>query len=318
MARRVSLSGCLLLGVALSFSAPAGAVVMHPGGEMPAGFDRPSDQVVGRWSSNASFVVISPSFILTTRHQGTNPSTVVINGVAYTTEYRNEWTGGPGASAGAPGTADLRLVKLIGPDGQEAQLSEFASIYAGGDETAYGTEFVLGGYGRTRGANVYDSQGNLRGYAWSTGSDNNNLSLNWATNRVNATGTRTGSGYTSDVLLADFDPLGSGDSTPYEGIAAQYDSGGGWFVESDNQWYLVGLTRGVSMHPYNSPTWPADGESWFCPADAFDAVNVSSDAYRAWINNSVANLVPEPATAALVIAGAGLLLIRRRARRFVR
>lgn len=251
---------------------PAFGIVLHPDGEpnLATWTERPDANVVGRWSSNASFVVISPNWIITTRHQNTSPATVTINGTSYTCTYKTEWTGGP------TGNADIRLMRLTKSDGNDAGLVHYAKPYEGVDET--GKNIVIGGYGDGRGANLVRNN-KVYGYQWDGSA---NTIQRWCQNIVDGNGIGGGT-YTSDVIEADFDGIGDDTWTAYEGIIADHDSGGGWFIYDNNEWKVAGLSRGVEHVE----------ESWFrnnllpqiLDPDLFDAVRTSS--YSQWIKQII-------------------------------
>ena len=61
----------VMLSSLLSGTAPA--IVLHPGECEPnlvEWTDRPHDDLIGRWGSNGSCVVVSPNCVVTTMHQG--------------------------------------------------------------------------------------------------------------------------------------------------------------------------------------------------------------------------------------------------------
>ena len=256
----------------VSLAVSASGIVLHTGSGEPS--DRPDDEVVVRWSYNASAVAIGPSWLLTTRHQNTFPATITIKDATYHCVYHENWNGGPN------GNADIRLVKLLDDVGEDAQLSNFAQIYT--DTNEAGQYVVMGGYGMGRGAELITGE-TLYGYEWDGSA---NTTLGWGSNKV--IGFATGGGeYTTDLVVADFDGAGEGDSTPYEGAVAKFDSGGGWFIETDSIWKVAGLSRGVEHQ----------GESWFRNKDEpsepdpdnMDAVRVSS--YACWIAQKTADPV---------------------------
>ena len=281
-----------LLAAAFLFccTRPALGVILHPDGEpnLATWTDRPDSNVVGRWSSNASFVVVAPNWIITTRHQNTFPTTVTIGGISYTCHYKDEWTGG--SAVEPPGIADVQLVRLTTIDGENPDLIHYASPYIGTDEHIdpntgeTGREIRIGGYGRGREAKLKGGiPRRVYGYTWGTDANNNNYTLRWCTNRAeDYEDSSTLASYISDVLIGYFDVPGW---TEYEGIPAEYDSGGGWFIYDSNEWKLISLTRAVTSH---GDPWPENGESWFryvldTPrgGDYMDAVRISS--YAAWI-----------------------------------
>ena len=283
---------CLCLCVLVLLTPAVGlSIILHPGiGEpnLTTWTDRPVNAVVGRWSSNASFVVVSPKWIITTRHQNTSPATVDINGVTYNCIYNSQWVGGPSVNA------DIRLIRLKNTDGSDLNLAYYADPYTTADEKSrqniYTPYIAIGGYGRGRETILYSSDypSNPYGYTWGTGSNNNNTQR-WCTNTIAGYGTAD-QDYTSDVIGAYFDDPGT---TLYEGIPAGYDSGGGWFINVKVggspahpilAWQLAGLTRAVT--PHNGQSWYRDPNTGTIPTpDGMDAVRISS--YETWINGII-------------------------------
>jgi len=259
------------------------AIVMHPGGEpdLAVWTDRPDANVVGRWGSNASFVVIAPNWIATTRHQGGSPSSVIINGISYNCQSKNEWTGGPAQTP--PGIADIRLLRLTKTDGNDANLTHYARPYEYEDEP--GSDVVIGGYGVGRGdpnTVFYHGKEYIVGYDWASSS---NTTRRWCQNIVDSTDTGTLSGYTSELIKADFDGLGDDNYRPYEGIIALYDSGGGWFIYDSGEWKIAGLSRGITaVDPYTSTFRNRTNPNVPQP-DGMDAVRIS--AYAQWIKQII-------------------------------
>jgi len=199
---------------ALLFDAESAfGIILHPGGEPDAGWvDRPGDNVMGRWGSNASCVAIGPNYILTTRHQGGDINTsVIIAGVSYTIEQI--WTDP------ANPQADIRVAKL-----HSANLSEYVDLYSlDSDPDEMDQAIVIGGYGNGRGA-LLQTDGTTYGYAWD---ETANTTLRWGTNNIDNTQDDLNSnGYTSDVIIAYFHGPGG-----FEAAVADHDSGGGWFNE---------------------------------------------------------------------------------------
>ena len=247
--------------------------------------DRPDSNVVGRWSSNATFVVVAPNWIVTTRHQITSPSTVNIGGVSYTCHYKTEWTGGPS------GNADIRLVRLTTTGGDNPQLAHYAAPYTGTNEVTQ--EMVLGGYGNGRGA-VLQTGGTTYGYEWDNSA---NTTLRLGTNSIEDTEVASTIGsLTSDIIIADFDGLNEGQSTIYESTVADHDSGGGWFLPDGGEWKLAGLSRTVDVHYEPGHQGDPDYilfEAWFRERenpqieqpDHLEAVRVSS--YAEWILQTI-------------------------------
>jgi hypothetical protein len=278
-----------LSAIAVSFfpTCQALGVILHPDSEpnLATCMDRPDANVVGRWSSNASFVVIAPNWIITTRHQKTFPATVNIAQVPYACHYRTEWAGGPS------GQADIQLVRLTTVDGRNPQLPHYASPHIDANEP--GRQMVIGGWGDGRG-DPLQTDGITYGYEWDT---SGTRMLRLGTNRIDSASYDSSAGeFTSDILAADFDGMNEGRSTVYECTPADHDSGGGWFIYDSNEWKLAALSRAVTVHYEEGH----DGDpnyvlyqSWFRSRDDplihrpdyFEAVRISS--YATWILDTI-------------------------------
>jgi hypothetical protein len=235
-------------------------IVLHPDGEpnLATWTDRPDANIIGRWGSNASCIAISENAVITARHQGGGIGTTVeIGGNSYIV-----------ADVCNCGAADLRIAELYA-----ANLESYAEVFT--DTNEIGQEIVVSGYGDGRGG-LLQTGGTTYGYWWDNSS---NTTLRFGTNEIDAVAdNNTVAGYTSDVVIADFDGLGEGGFTTYEAALGMHDSGGGWFIKVGEGWSLAGLSRGVEH----------GGESWFrnkmfpseLDPDIIDAVRISS--YSAW------------------------------------
>lgn len=236
--------GIFVLVCVLVLAGIGNAVVLHPDGEPEADFsdiDIPDTNVIGRWGSNASCVAIGRNLIITTIHQDSyNADTfrpVNIAGRYYTPSQ--VWT--------TSLSDDIRIVKL-----NHADLEAYSDIYTNQNEP--GLNMVQGGYGKSRDVSLD------YGYTWKSES---NTTLRFCSNKVENTGTQ------SYKIYADFDELGVGDATEFEGIAAAYDSGSGWFIKSNGEWKLAAITYGVTRK----------GESWF---DDPDTSGTNPDYMTGW------------------------------------
>lgn len=264
-------AGSLVLGDACG-------IVLHPGDGEPnyvEWTDRPVDEFVGRWGSNASCVVISPNCVITTSHQGGGAGVgVEVGGVTYEVEriWSHPENGNP--SENEYGGVDLLIAQLA-----DANFVDYARLYSDNGETEFEDDIVIGGFGVGRGT-VLESEPNdiVYGYKWEENSAGGNRTLRWCTNRIDFTMENVQTDdQKHDFVVADFDgPF----ETAYEGVVACYDSGGGWFAKVDGEWELVGLTRGVEH--------AGIGESWFmskydpraADADRMDGLRISS--YAGW------------------------------------
>ncbi len=261
----------LAVAVCLVPAAPALGLVLHPGAEMPAS-ERPADGAVGRWVNNGSCVAVGPNYVITTRHQGFDPGYAVwIGGVEYrTAEIFNHYE------------ADIRVVRITKPDGQDANLSYYVAPYTGTAEE-YETA-ILGGYGKGRGSTLFTGGGVAYGYTWAGAA---NDTLRWGATRIeDAPATAVSQDYKSFLLTADFDAPdapASAYGVDYEAIAADWDSGGGWFIDATGagDWRVVGLSR-ATEHGLERQAWFRNSTTGALDPDYSDAVRVGS--YARWIN----------------------------------
>lgn len=237
---------------------PAGAVVLHPGGEPPADWtDRPSDDVIAWWKlpdtgvsgGRASAVAVGPNTLLTTRHQlGGIGTGITIAGEEYIVADEVNLTDSMGRQI------DLRVVTITDALGAPANLSTYVPLYTGSRKT--GINFVMGGTGLVRGTDTGSA------YLWAQPQQ-----LLWGTNRIDSTGgpvNPKGSAFYTRVLVADFDPLGAG-STEYEAAMADHDSGGGWFVYNDGRWEVIGI---------NAYAYTNDRQAEYVDTQRLDAVDL--------------------------------------------
>jgi autotransporter-associated beta strand protein len=237
----------LLKGIAAAIGllvcASAQALVLHPSDESPPSV-RPTDLVIGQWNGNASCVAIDPNYILTTRHQGGDVGSLVVIGTA---TYKV-------AAIFNNVQADLRVCQITTTGGAPANLSSYVPVYDAGNEVMGSTNVVLGGYGKGRGGSLTTS-GIVYGYGWSGTS---NTTLQWGAQRLEGTATTFISSYISSALVALFQgPTDSG-YVAHEAAIAEWDSGGGWFIDvspgGTGDWRLAALSEGAT-HATSSQTW---------------------------------------------------------------
>jgi hypothetical protein len=263
------------------------AIVVHVDAT-PA--DKPSDNVVGRWGTNASCVVISGNEVLTARHPGGGVGTTVqIAGVDYLVDQVTNI-----------GLADLRIAVLTTTEGDPINLTDYASLYSSTNET--NKTGILGGFGKGRG-DTLTTGGDPYGYDW-TGTDN--TTQRWGANKVDGTWVAEGT-YTSDAIYGDFDGVDEGGYVTNEAAPGDWDSGGGWFIKSSGSWYVAGIIRGVER---TDETWYRDSaDPSILDPDTFDAVRISS-----YYDDIVSAMQPVPEPATVVLLGLGMFLLRKKRR----
>lgn len=237
------------------------AVVLH--NDIDAPVVHPEDSVVGRWATSGSCVAIGRSnwektnYIITTRHQGGGVNTsVYFNGTEY--KVAEQWLNGP---------VDMRICRLETTTASSANLTNFVSWYTGTNEVS--KSIVISGFGKSRGAAGADVEGSY--YEW-TGT--NNHMQRWGKNTIASAMYVDVGAYQSDVLVIYFGNILSKDCA-----VAQWDSGGGWFVNTasspETNWRLVAL-NGYVQH---------NGKSYYMPGDSNLGIRIGS--YTAWINSII-------------------------------
>ncbi len=273
-----SVSIILAILSSLVFSTNAFAIARHSSSSPT---NTPPASVVGRWSTNASFVVVAPSWIVTTRHQGSSPSTVEIDGAMYNCNYNSLWEGG-----GDQRNADIRLIKLKKNDGTYANLS-YCPPYTLTDED--NKEVVIGGYGVGIVSKLY---GNNILYGYGLDTQNGNTIMRWCRNLVEGSGSQTDNyNRQSDVIFSFFDGPQTNIAVDYEGMPTMYDSGGGWFIQVGSEWKVVALNRAITIHDSYYECWFKSKTTLLDNPDYFDGVRISS--YADWINETIANNTPQ-------------------------
>jgi hypothetical protein len=311
---RLGVFGMVLAGPA----AVSQAVITHPADDPNLGsLPKPNANVVGKWdvdaSANASLVAIDPNHAITTRHQGGGGvgAIVTFGGTRYKISQET-----------LIGNADLRVLTLTQEfSAAPANLSAFTPVYTGASAPV-GQTLTLGGFGRPRG-NTLLQGGQAYGYAWNFDSNNDSLTdnvnqtpLSFGRNVVDSTSPNEMVGpFMNDILVADFDGPAPGPGVTGEANVAEFDSGGGWFFEvSPGVWQVAGLTEGFDhigandSQPNNQSLFAAFNDAAAPDPDAVFAIDLTT--YR----NDIAALVPEPTSATLLVAGAALMLSRRRER----
>jgi hypothetical protein len=295
--------GLVLVGPA----AVSQAVITHPVDDPNLStIPKPAASVVGRWdvdgSANASLVAIDPNHAITTRHQGGGGvgAIVTFGGTRYKISQETPI-----------GNVDLRVLTLTQEfSAAPANLSAFTPVYTGAS-VPVGQAVTLGGFGRPRGATLLDPSNQPYGYLWDlTASNVNQTPQSFGRNSVDGFEINANvGGFVSTLLRADFD----GPGNVGEASIAEFDSGGGWFVESTpGNWQVAGLTDAVDhvgandSQPTDRALFAAFNNAAQPDADLLYAVDLT--VYR----DSIANAVPEPGSATLLVVAAALTLRRRR------
>ena len=268
--RSIRAAGALAaMAVGLALAGPAFGLILFPTDEAPPAL-HPNDAVIGQWyepvgTLKASCVAVGPSYVVTTRHQGGGIGySVTIAGVNY-----------PVLETFEDDSIDIRIARIA------ANLTYTIAPYTDNKElTPFPKTLVLGGFGRVRGADI--KNGSLTyGYEWGDPSP----VVRWGANRVDGISTGSYRGLTSDVLQGHFDALGLTNHRASEAAPAEFDSGGGWFIDvstgGTGDWRLAGLSR---FAEHAGATWFKNPDGTY-HADVFDGVRVRS--YAGWINGVI-------------------------------
>ena len=279
---RISKALSALCGASLAMlSCTAHGLVLHPEDDVPPVEFTPLDAVLGAVNNNpvsnsinGSAVAIAPDYALLSRHQGGSVSAgtqITFDGVIYRVAELIL----------APNGEDFRIARLETLGGQPAQLTEYVSIYTGRQE--FGKTVVLGGYGLGRGADVLRfpsvPSSPVAGYEWAGPRE-----LRWGANVVSSTDDDfTVGSFTNDTLQARFASPTS--SINGEATIASGDSGGGWFIFEDGQWFVAALNQAVEDEDVNDSVEKA----LFSPRqERMWGVRLSS--YNTFINSSILDL----------------------------
>lgn len=298
MGRGVIASGIL---AGLIMAARLHAVVLHPGSDAGTS-TKPNSDVVGRFGTNASAVAIAPNYILTTRHQGGGVDTQVVFGT--TTYVVKQET--------AIGTADLRVSRIETLGGLPANLTQFTPIFTGNDTLQQ--NFTIGGFGRPRGSDLTATINGTYGYTWgSNGGSDINTTQRWGRNNIDNEETVSASGFNSLTLTADFDRPTDPTALAFESILAEFDSGGGWFVENGTgNWQVRAISAYVTHNgtnigqPMAQALFGSNANAATNEQDEMFGIRVA--AYASQINAAI----PEPASVGLFVCGLAVCLTRRR------
>ena len=298
--QRVIIPAILVLNI---FAADgAYGIIWHPEAEpnLATWRDRPDDNIAGRWITDinqthgrASCVVVSPNYIITTRHQGGGTSSVIqIDDVSYSIDQIWNHPNNPNPVDPNYNIVDLRVVKL-----HSGNLSDYVPLYTDTNELESDV-VVIGGYGVGREAEL-ESQGKIYGYSWQDSDVYRNYTQRWCTNRIDDTWDNVAtSNYNLDLFISDFDGLDPSIDDPcasvYEGSVAGFDSGCGWYIHSDGQWKVAGLSWGVE-HSLENEAWFRNKNNPNQPdPDIIYTLRISS--YADWIASKIEQDCSEPVT----------------------
>lgn len=298
---RLLAAGCLTL----IMLAPGRAVILYGTSNILANTTAPTGSLLGSgWQYQGNWgaflgTPIAPNFFLTAKHVGGSVGMALgYNGSNYITTAKYD----------SP-TSDLTLWRIAGA------FPTYAPIYTSSNEV--GLPLVVFGRGTRRGAEFLDTNGVLKGWEWGIVDG----VRRWGTNVVNDI-VDAGPAY-GDLLYSTFDAGGSNEAHLSVG-----DSSGGLFVYSGGGWHLAGInfavdgpfgrTNGTYTNAalfdaggvwlQNSPTNQLLPDLPFDIPSGFYATRISDN--LSFINS----VVPEPASAVVLLAGAAASLTRRRRR----
>ncbi|GAA5484487.1 hypothetical protein [Haloferula sargassicola] len=249
--------------------------------------------------SNASGVYLGADsssgtgWVLSANHISPEPATITVAGSVYT------------ASAGIQiGSSDLILYQIGGGLGDPALPSlpavPLASITASAGESAlmFGRGFAIN---------------TSAPYIWGTPGTSDANGTRWATNTIELTAmVDLGGSNLQPYLVTDFDASGDPGATAYDGQASLGDSGGGLFILRGGVWELAGIAHFVDDGPDFLES-VATGDNTLNPSQTGD-YSAYSDVFAKSgdIITVTGVLVPEPASALLVVGALPLLLRRKR------
>lgn len=264
--------------------------------------------------------MIAPQYFITAQHMGTQGSSFVSAGLfngGVDVTYSIDTSANGGAGFWNIAGTDLRILKI------NEYFPTYAPLYTGGLEL--GLEMVTMGRGGVRGADVMVS-GTLHGWQHNAGDG----VARWGSNIVSDVTNIPGLG---SMLVASFDASGP-EHTQEEATLSVGDSGGAVFVNDGGIWKLAGINYSVDGmfdtnntigdgSEFNAALFDrgglyqgSDGQGWTLIPDV--GPDNPSKMYASRISTNAAAIqaiavVPEPQSA-LLIAAAGLAMIRRRQR----
>ncbi|MBI1338154.1 MAG: hypothetical protein GC164_14515 [Phycisphaera sp.] len=277
----------------------------------------------GQWRVGGGTVVGS-NYVLTAKHlAGSVGKTFTYDGNPYTvTQIYDQ-----------PGT-DLRILQT------QQTFSSWAPLYAQTNEA--GKDFVVFGYGVTRGAAANNPMNPAQQDGWLWNDTPTAGNKTWGTGSIDQATTLTiGSNNNAPVLKINFTaPTANGpNATPAEGDSsalADRDSGGGLFINDGGTWKLAGVIWATSgpfyasasdainnVNPIDAALYDGSGyyERGFdtntntyvaLPADPTAGYVSRISSNRAWIDGILNQPIPSPATLWVVLVGLPMLVLPRR------
>lgn len=326
--RKTSILIVAALAAVVGHARPAAAVIINGSNGMntaaPTGSLAGSGwSYEGRWGDGGG-TVIGSHYVLTAEHLGGGiGGTFNYGGNSYTVTQIYDQAG-----------TDLRILQT-----QQA-FSSWASIYTGSNET--NQTFADFGYGVTRGAAANDPTLPSRrdGWLWNGTSTAGNES--WGTGSIYQT-TTASVGPTTNAPVLQFNftaPSTRGaNATPATGDAsalANRDSGGGLFINVGGTWELAGVNWATS-YPYFRTATDAVNDTNRVSAALYSGTGYYQrgydsttgtyaallaslsvayasrvSAFSGWINTTIEQPVPSPATLSLLSIGLLILILPRK------
>ncbi|MFM7208155.1 MAG: trypsin-like peptidase domain-containing protein [Planctomycetaceae bacterium] len=249
-------------------------------------------------------VYLGNDWVLTAAHVG--GGSIVLNGGTYAMLAGSGTTLTNNGVAGKSATADLYMFRLAStPPGLPGVTIASATATNGSSVTMIGSGRDRGSFTQwsvNQGTTPWTwtevpSGGNAAGYKTLS-----SRSMRWGTNNVAASALWINDGF-GDTFMFGTSFTDYGPATT-EAQAAYGDSGGGVFHKNGSAWELAGIM--LTVGGYSGQPDPGANAIY---GDATYVADLS--AYR----SQIVTIVPEPASAALVVTAAGLAAaVRRRAR----
>ncbi|MGC4013690.1 MAG: PEP-CTERM sorting domain-containing protein [Luteolibacter sp.] len=296
---------CALLPGFIPLSVSAVVITSGDGsGNITAPPDDPGFANVGT-VNGASAIYLGNGWVMTAAHvAGSLPASVNFGGTNYATLVGTYTQLTNNGAVGMTVNTDIVLFQLASDPG-------LASLNISTSTPTVGSQVVMIGDGRDRatGITYWNVNTGTDPWTWTELPDSTEANeagfkelgtqtIRWGTNEIDSTGVNADAGFgTVRSMVTLFDDPG----LTHEAQAAVGDSGGAIFYKNGSTWELAGMFNAVGTFSGQPGNTAAFGDATYIADLSF---------YQAQILTITG--VPEPGAIALTLAGAGLMLRRRR------